>query len=425
MRHVIAALAVVLLASFGSAATFPTGFAGTTISGIDHPTAMGMAPDGRIFVCQQGGALRIIKNGVLLTTPFVTLTVNSSGERGLLGVTFDPDFLTNHFVYVYYTATTPAIHNRISKLTANGDVAAAGETILLDLNNLSGATNHNGGALHFGRDRKLYASVGENANGANSQTLNNLLGKVLRINTDGSIPTDNPFFGTATGNNRAIWAMGLRNPFTFAFHPLSGRMFIDDVGESTWEEINEGIAGSNYGWPTTEGPPTGHPEFRAPLYYYGHGPACAIAGGTFYSGEVHQFPAAYVEHYFFSDLCGDWIKTIDPASPPDHDTAPDFGTGISAPVDQFVGHDGSLYYLSGGGSATGLVGRVRWNASLKGDVKNDGETDGGDLFYFINFIHGGGPAPVQGGDLDASGSVNALDLDYLAKYLYGRGPTPL
>src|SRR4029079_19281642 len=101
----------VLFASIASAATFPAGFTGTTITGIDHPPAMGMAPDGRIFVCQQGGALVIIKNGALLPTPFRTFTVDSNGERGLLGVTFDPDFLTNHFVYVYYTATTPAIHN--------------------------------------------------------------------------------------------------------------------------------------------------------------------------------------------------------------------------------------------------------------------------------------------------------------------------
>src|SRR6185369_6849026 len=190
-------------------------------------------------------------------------------------------------VYVYYTATTPAVHNRVSRFTANGDVAAAGsETVLLELNNLSGATNHNGGSLHFGKDGKLYIAVGENANGANSQTLGNLLGKILRINSDGSIPTDNPFFGTATGANRAIWAMGLRNPFTFAFQPGSGRMLINDVGQNTWEEINDGIAGSNYGWPDTEGA-TSDPRFRSPIFFYGHGTSsttgCAISGAAFYN----------------------------------------------------------------------------------------------------------------------------------------------
>ena len=181
---------------------------------------MQFAPDGRLFVAEQGGRLRVIKDGVLLPTPFLTLTVSSVGERGLLGVAFDPAFATNRFVYVYYTATTPAIHNRISRFTANGDVAVAGsEIVLLDLNNLSGATNHNGGALAFGGDGKLYVAVGENANGANAQSFDNLLGKMLRLNSDGSIPTDNPFFGTATGNNRAIYSLGLRNPFTFAFSP--------------------------------------------------------------------------------------------------------------------------------------------------------------------------------------------------------------
>ena len=127
---------------------------------------------------------------------------------------------------------------------------------MLDLNNLSTASNHNGGGLHFGLDGKLYISVGENATRTNSQTLSNLLGKVLRINADGTIPSDNPFFNTATGQNRAIWALGLRNPFTFAVQPGTGRIFINDVGETTFEEINDGRPGANYGWPDTEGPTT-------------------------------------------------------------------------------------------------------------------------------------------------------------------------
>jgi len=209
---------------------------------------MDFAPDGRLFVCLQGGTLRVIKNSALLATPFLTVTVDASGERGLLGVTFDPNFATNKFVYVYYTVATSPRHNRVSRFTANGDVALANsEVVILELDNLSAATNHNGGALHFGPDGKLYIAVGENANGSNSQTLANLLGKVLRINADGTIPADNPFFNTA-GARKEIWALGLRNPFTFAFQPGTGRLFINDVGQSTWEEINDGIAGSNYGW---------------------------------------------------------------------------------------------------------------------------------------------------------------------------------
>ena len=139
--------------------------------------------------------------------------------------------------------------------------------MILELDNLSGATNHNGGALAFGPDGKLYAAVGENANGANAQTLANLHGKMLRLNSDGTIPTDNPFYTTATGRNRAIWALGLRNPFTFAFNPNGPEMFINDVGQNTWEEINDGRAGANYGWPTTEGA-TSDPRFVSPRYAY-------------------------------------------------------------------------------------------------------------------------------------------------------------
>lgn len=243
-----------LLCDPSVAATVPAGFDDTLIaSGLNRPTAMALAPDGRLFVCEQGGTLRVIKNGALLSTPFLSVTVNSVGERGLLGVTLDPNFATNKFVYVYYTATTPTIHNRVSRFTAAGDVALTGsETIILELETLV-ATNHNGGAIHFGLDGKLFVAVGENAVGSNAQTLNNRLGKMLRINSDGSIPTDNPFFGTASGANRAIWALGLRNPFTFAVEPLSGDLFINDVGANAWEEINPGVAGGNYGWPTTEG----------------------------------------------------------------------------------------------------------------------------------------------------------------------------
>ena len=124
-------------------------------------------------------------------------------------------------------------------------------------------TNHNGGALAFGPDEKLYIAVGENAVASNAQSLGNRLGKILRLNKDGSIPSDNPFFSTASGVNRAIWALGLRNPFTFAFNASGTSMFINDVGQGTWEEINEGRAGANYGWPTTEGATT-DPRFDPP-----------------------------------------------------------------------------------------------------------------------------------------------------------------
>ena len=350
-------LAVVVLLLVGldiSAATLPSGFTETPVAtGLSGATAMEIAPDGRIFVCQQTGQLRVIKNGSLLATPFLSLTVDSNGERGLLGVAFDPNFAANNFVYVYYTVPGTTAHNRISRFTANGDVAANGsEFVLADLDNLSSATNHNGGAIHFGSDGKLYVGVGENANPANSQTLANRLGKLLRINADGTIPADNPFFAMATGANRSIWAMGLRNPFTFAFQPGTTRMFINDVGQSAWEEIDDGIAGSNYGWSICEGACSpANPSFRDPLFQYAHGSTsttgCAIVGGGFYNPTTVQFPASYVGKYFFADLCSGWIRLFDPSN----NTATGFATGISSPVDIKVASDGSLYYLAQG-SAT-------------------------------------------------------------------------
>ncbi|HEV7860549.1 MAG TPA: PQQ-dependent sugar dehydrogenase [Pyrinomonadaceae bacterium] len=350
------------------AATLPSGFMETLVtSGLSNPTAMAFAPDGRIFVCQQGGQLRVIKNGSLLATPFLTVTVDSQGERGLLGLAFDPNFNTNHFIYIYYTATTPALHNRVSRFTANGDVAVAGsELTLLDLNNLSSATNHNGGAMHFGPDGKLYIAVGENATPANSQSLSNLLGKILRINADGTIPTDNPtsfpgITGTTSGVNRAIWSVGLRNPYTFAFQNGTGRMFINDVGQNTWEEINDGRAGVNYGWPTTEGPTT-DARFVSPLFWYGHGTSattgCAITGGAFYNPATNQFPSDYTGTYFFADFCSGWIRRLNPAS---GNTVTDFASGINSPVDLQVGSDGSLYYLARG---AGAIYKVQYTASL-------------------------------------------------------------
>ena len=174
--------------------TLPAGFNESVFAaGLTNPTAMVVAPDGRLFVTEQGGNLRVVKNGALLPTPFATVSTDSNGERGLIGITLDPNFATNQFVYVYYTVPASPFNapfNRVSRFTASGDTAVPGsETVLLNLDPLSTATNHNGGAIHFGPDGKLYVGVGENANAFNSQTLLNRLGKILRINPDGSAVT--------------------------------------------------------------------------------------------------------------------------------------------------------------------------------------------------------------------------------------------
>lgn len=336
-------------------ATVPSGFIDEQVAtGLSGLTSTTIAPDGRIFVTEQAGRVRIIKNGALLTTPFLTVSTTSSGERGLESIAFDPNFATNNFVYVYYTATTPAVHNRISRFVANGDVTTGAETVLLDLDNLSAAAIHNGGALNFGKDGKLYVTVGDNATRENAQLMTTTFGKLLRINSDGSIPSDNPFFASNTGIYRAIYAYGLRNPFTFTVQPGTGRMFINDVGETTWEEINEAASGANFGWPLSEGP-TPDTRFKAPVYAYGHGTTgttgCAITGGAFYNPTTVRFPASYVGKYFFADYCSNWINVLDPAT----GTVAPFATAASGIVDVDVAADGSLYYAQQGGQ----VRRIR------------------------------------------------------------------
>ena len=297
----------------------------------------------------------MIKNGVLLATPFLTVPVDAAGERGLLGVAFDPNFVSNQLVYIYYTATTPTIHNRISRFTARATSALAGSERSHGSSNLSTATNHNGGAIHFGPDGQLYVAVGDNANGANAQTLATRARQDVAHQLDGGIPTNNPFFNTATGDNRAIWALGVRNPFTFSFQNGSGRMFINDVGQNTWEEINDGIAGSNYGWPNCEGfcnPPNAN--FRDPIFAYQNDaqPARSRAA-RFTTRRLTQFPAQFVGNYFFADFCGGWIRRLNPAN---GNAVSDFATAISNPVDLQVSADGFLYYLARGAGAVGRIG---------------------------------------------------------------------
>jgi glucose/arabinose dehydrogenase len=152
------------------------------------------------------------------------------------------------------------------------------------------------GALHFGRDGRLYVAIGDQTAGTPSQRLDTFQGKLLRINPDGTIPGDNPFVDAARGKYRAIWALGLRNPFTFAVQPGTGRIFVNDVGQDAWEEVDEAVAGANYGWPESEGA-TADPRFRGPIHAY---PAASIAGGAFCpTGPDVAFPPRYRGRYFF------------------------------------------------------------------------------------------------------------------------------
>jgi glucose/arabinose dehydrogenase len=368
-KYMLLSVVTLLLISNSSAfaTTLPDGFAETRLPyNLAFPSSMAIAPDGRVFVGERSGALRVFKNDVLLQTPFLVADTDSSGERGLVGIAFDPDFATNGYIYIYYTAKTPTIHNRVSRFTANGDVAVPGsEVILLELDDLV-SNQHNGGGMQFGSDGKLYIGVGDNFESTNAQTLANLKGKVLRINRDGSIPDDNPFYNSAAGKNKAIWALGLRNPFTLDIQRGTGRIFLNEVGHLGWEEIDEGAAGANYGWPDTEGY-TSDPRYKTPAYAYSHGDGkdvgCAITGGVFYNPLTPQFPSEYVGQYFFIDYCNRWIRTFDPASNLANSFATDISVGNTIYLD--VSPDGSLYYMTTADqNGRGAVFKIKYTGNL-------------------------------------------------------------
>ena len=376
--------------------TVPAGFAETIVAtGLNSPTSMAVAPDGRAFIALQNGNVRVIKNGSLLPTSFVNVREDSREERGLLGITLDPDFAVNHYVYLYYTKLDAAplvAHNVVSRFTADGDIAAgglAGEQVLFELPDVGSAIWHMGGALCFGPDGKLYVGVGEHMQPEQAQLLTSPFGKMLRINPDGSIPADNPFYNQTTGINRAIWAYGLRNPFSAAFEPDTGRLFINDVGGGRAEEVDEGAAGHNFGWPLTEGEfhAAESPEFTEPFYAYSHhGDAACVVGGAFYEGIAPSFPQPYRGKYFFADFSQGWVRVLDPATR----AVSDFGSGFGFPVAVALGPDGAMWVLThdqtdGGTFNAGVLRRIEYTlpapaASIAGRYVfyNDSAFDGYD-----------------------------------------------
>jgi glucose/arabinose dehydrogenase len=198
-------------------------------------------------------------------------------------------------------------------------------------------------------DGKLYVAVGDNADGSKAPSLASPFGKMLRFNADGTIPLDNPFLAQTVGVNRSIWARGLRNPFTFAIEPGTGRMHINDVGAEAWEEINLGRPGADYGWPVTEGPTT-NPLYDAPILAYGHADSPtlfsgrAVVGAAFYHPPAVLFGATYLGNYFFADYVDGWIYRMDPAN---GNAAYAFANVGESPTGLAIGNDGALYVLQG------------------------------------------------------------------------------
>jgi glucose/arabinose dehydrogenase/PKD repeat protein len=413
-RWAVPALLACTLLSHSVFASIPAGFENTLVASVANPTALAFTADGRLLITSQTGKLWVRQRTLLLPTPALDLTsvICADSERGLLGVAVDPTFSTTHFIYLYYTFkkagacernTTSSPVNRVSRFTL-GDantVSRASELILID-NIPSPNGNHNGGDVHVGRDGFLYISVGDGgcdyrgdsgcaaANDA-SRDQHVLLGKILRITRTGGIPSSNPFTGSGsvrcnlTGRAQPgqkcqeTFALGLRNPFRIAFDPnASGtRFFINDVGQNTWEEIDVGRAGADYGWNVREGhcatgsttncgaPAAG---MTNPIFDYAHTNGCAsITGGAFVPSGV--WPLAYEGSYLFADyVCGS-IFRLTPTSDGAY-TRSTFATGLgsSSVITMIFGPFGgaqALYYASGSGQIRRIAAVVNRSPTAK------------------------------------------------------------
>ncbi len=413
------------LASQARARAVPADFVDELVTSVTAPTDLNWTPDGRMLITQQSGQLRVVQNGSLLPTPALSLDnrVCSDFERGLLGVEVDPNFATNHYIYLYYTfnkfndtptncthktgsapADTPV--NRVSRfvLGDNNSVDSASEQVLVD-GMPSPNGNHNAGDLLFGKDGKLYITIGDGGRdyatgddysgsaGANDAARDKhvLTGKVLRINPDGSVPSDNPFLGAGTtacaddgfgnpGNHcQETWAWGLRNPFRITLDPNSPttRIFINDVGQNIREEIDAGVAGSDYGWNCREGTLTNNtqgpcsptpPNMVDPIFEYEHGSGSgapfincnSITGGAFVPNGV--WPSQYNGVYLFSDyVCGKMF-VLEQSGPTW--SATEFATGLGGAVSLDFGPFGAtqaLYYTTY--SNGGQIRRIRYTGS--------------------------------------------------------------
>jgi glucose/arabinose dehydrogenase len=346
---------------------------------VSNPIAMSTrGSDPRLYVAERGGTVRIVNtNGTVVGTPVVSVSVNQTGERGLLGLTFSLDGTK---LYVFYTITGGTI--KVVEYTMSGDVGTAPRELFSIAHS---ASNHNGGEMHTGSDGMLYISIGDNANGDNAQDKTNLLGKILRVDPAPSeslpytIPPDNPFVGDGGGVREEIWMYGLRNPWRWSFDKTTGAMWIADVGQNEYEEVNfepAGIGGANWGWNEREGfhpynggtqPPGG----RDPLFEHSHSGDgfCAIIGGFVYRGSaIPNLQGAYV----YGDLCRNTLYAVEQSSGAVIDQI-QFTTGISSPVTFGQDVNGELYVANLGGTISKIVSLASPTVSIGDEVTLEGD----------------------------------------------------
>ena len=314
---------VLALALFlaGAAAPVQAGIKSTLVAGgFNRPVLAITPPDDvtRLFVVEQGGVIRLVRQGQLLPTPFLDINpiVGGGGagdERGLLGLAFHPNYVANRRFYVSYTDNSGASVVREYKTSPTNPDVADSSTFTTIVGPVSrSAAYHNGGCLEFGLDRMLYLSLGDGTQSLSSQSQNTYLGKMLRIDVDNApsfVPAGNPFAG---GNFPLIWSTGWRNPWRFSFDRATGDLYAGDVGDGLWEEIDFQSAVSNgaenYGWPCMEGNhctssggcTCNGPNLRRPIHEYHHSMGCSIVGGYVYRGAAIP---ALVGHYLYADFC--------------------------------------------------------------------------------------------------------------------------
>ena len=344
-------------------------------TGFDLPTAIKFLPDGRMLVAELGGKIKVLPPPYTQAdpTPFLQLTNvgnaddGTVAQQGIYDLALDPNFATNHFYYISYTARTPN-RDRLSRFTANAALTGTvpGSELILYQDPQDANTEHHGGAITFGNDGKIYLTTGDHFASTPAQDLTSPRGKVLRFNPDGTVPTDNPFYDGAGPNYDAVWALGLRNPYRAYYDAPTGRLLIGDVGgnvaSTAIEELDLGARGANYGWPNVEGT-SSNPAFTNPIYSYPHnGRDASITGGFVYRGT--QFPSEYQGSYFFGDYAQNTIKrlTFDPNGNVNGvfnfepaNGAPDGPTGDIVYLTQ--GPEGALYYIDlGVADTTGQIG---------------------------------------------------------------------
>jgi glucose/arabinose dehydrogenase len=333
------------------AANVPPGFQDTLhVQTLGDPRAIAWHPNGELWILMGYGTVFAYRNGSLVQ--IAAIPTHYAGESGASSLVFDPDYVTNQHVWIFYKTPPPTTRNRVSRFTHQGN-ALVGETVMLD-GPITVSDFHNGGTIRFASDKTLFVTMGDDTLGTPvAQDPHELRGKVLRINRDGSPAAGNPYDGVS-GDPR-VWAIGFRNPFRFNLQPGTGNLFIGDVGAGTREEIDIGVAGANFGWANVEGDvPPGQPGFVYPIYAYDHsGPGFEAVIGGDHAGPG-DFAPEYEGDYFFADWGNNEVyrMTLDASNNPTSTEV--WATDVRAPVDMQFGPDGSLYYASRDGAMGGI-----------------------------------------------------------------------